>query len=135
MAENRFDDWKPPKIEEKKLHPKFYFLVQHKDKLKLGKNTDIGEFTYINAKYGVVIGDNVQIGSHCSIYSHSTIDGKKGKVAIKENAKIGTHSTIAPGVTIGKNSTIGAYSFVNKNIPDNVVACGIPVNIIRKIKK
>jgi len=135
MTENRFDDWKPPKIEEKKLHPKFYFLVQHKDKLKLGKNTDIGEFTYINAKYGVVIGDNVQIGSHCSIYSHSTIDGKKGKVDIKENAKIGTHSTIAPGVTIGKNSTIGAYSFVNKNIPDNVVACGIPVNIIRKIKK
>lgn len=132
MTENRFDNWKSPKIEEKKLHSKYYFLVQHKDKLELGENTDIGAFTYINAKYGVIIEKDVQIGSHCSIYTHSTIDGKKGKVVIRENTRIGTHSTIMPTVTIGKNSVIGAHSFVNKNIPDNVVAYGIPVKIIRK---
>ena len=132
MTEERFDNWEQPKIEEKKLHPKYYFLIQHKDKLKLGENTDIGAFTYINAKHGVVIERDVQIGSHCSIYTISTIDNKMGKVIIKENARIGTHSTIMPGVTIGKNSIVGAYSFVNKNIPDNAVAYGVPVKIIRK---
>jgi acetyltransferase-like isoleucine patch superfamily enzyme len=135
MTEPRFKKWKQPKIEEKKLHPKYYFLVQHKDNLKLGEHTDIGAFTYINAKYGVVIGKKVQIGSHCSIYTISTIDDKKGKVIIKENARLGTHSTVMPGVTIGKNSVIGAYSFVNKNIPDNVVAYGVPVKIVRKKKQ
>ena len=128
----RFEKWEMPKIEEKKLHPKYYFLVQHKDNLNLGINTDVGEFTYINAKYGVKIEKNVQIGSHCSIYSLSTIDDKKGKIIIKENARIGTHSTIMPGVTIGKNVLVGAYSFVNKNIPDDVVAYGIPVKILKK---
>ena len=135
MVEERFRNWERPIIEDRKLHPKYYFLVHHKEKLELGEKTDIGAFTYINAKYGVSIEKNVQIGSHCSIYTVSTIDNKKGKVTIKENAKICTHSTIMPSVTIGKNSIIGAYSFVNKDIPDNTLAYGIPAKIIRKIKE
>jgi acetyltransferase-like isoleucine patch superfamily enzyme len=135
MSEKRFAKWQPPKIEDRKLHPKYYFLVHHKKNLELGEHTDIGAFTYINAKHGVVIGKNVQIGSHCSIYSLSTIDDKSGKVVIKENARIGTHSTVMPGVTIGKNAVVGAHSFVNIDIPDNVIAYGTPVKIIRKKDK
>ena len=110
-------------------------MVQHKKNLRLGYKTDIGAFTYINAKNGVVIEDYVQIGSHCSIYSVSTIDNKEGKVALKKNCKIGSHSVIMPGVTIGENSIVGAFSFVNKNIPPNVVAIGIPVKVIKKLNK
>jgi acetyltransferase-like isoleucine patch superfamily enzyme len=128
----KFENWEPPKIEEYKL-TKWYWLVQHKEGFKLGNKTDIGEFTYFNAKFGIEIQDNVQIGSHCSIYSESTIDNKKGKVIIKENARIGSHSLIMPGVTIGKNSIIGAFSLVNKDIPDNVVAYGIPAKIIKEL--
>jgi acetyltransferase-like isoleucine patch superfamily enzyme len=134
MTEKRFGNWKQPKIEEKKLHPKYHFLIQHKDKLELGENTDIGAFTYINAKHGVTIEKHVQIGSHCSIYTVSTIDEKKGKIIIKENARIGSHSTIMPGITIGKNAVVGAHSFVNKNIPDNAIGYGVPIKIIRKKK-
>ena len=47
----------------------------------------------------MTIEDDVQIGSHCSIYSGSTIDGKQGPVVLKRNCKIGTHSFIMPGVT------------------------------------
>jgi acetyltransferase-like isoleucine patch superfamily enzyme len=133
MAEERFKDWKAPDIEERKLHPKYHFLVHHKDNLEIGEKSDIGAFTYINAKNGVVIEKNVQIGSHCSIYSISTIDGKEGKVIIKENAKVGTHSTVMPGITIGKNAVIGAHSYVDKDIPDDTIAYGVPAKIIRKI--
>lgn len=128
----RFEDWKCPDIEEGEL-TRWNWSVQNKDKLKLGKYTDIGAFTYINAKNGVIIYDYVQIGSHCSIYSESTIDNKGGQVLIKRNARIGSHSVIMPGITIGENSIIGAFSFVNKNIPDNVMAYGIPINMIRNL--
>lgn len=131
----RFKNWKYPQIEEKKLHPNYYFLIQHKNNLILGEETDIGAFTYINAKYGVIIEPKVQIGSHCSLYSISTIDNKKGKIIIKENARIGTHSTIMPGVTIGKNAIIGAHSYVNKDIPDDVIAFGSPAKIVKRIKQ
>jgi acetyltransferase-like isoleucine patch superfamily enzyme len=134
MVEKRFDNWKHPKFDEKQM-TRWNWMCQHHENLKLGKNVDIGAFTYINAEYGVDIEKNVQIGSHCSIYSISTIDKKKGKVVIKENARLCTHSTIMPGVTIGKNSIVGAHSFVNKDIPDNTIAYGVPAKIIRTIKK
>jgi len=130
---NRFKEWEYPEIEEGKL-TKYNWMVQHKENFKLGSKTDIGAFTYINAKYGVIIEDFVEIGSHCSIYSVSTIDDKKGQVTLKRNCKIGTHSVVMPGVTVGENSIIGAFSFVNKDIPDNVIAMGIPVKIIKKIE-
>ncbi len=134
MVEKRFKNWKKPEFDEKNMTI-WNWMCQHHENLKLGKYVDIGAFTYINAKYCVNIEKNVQIGSHCAIYSISTIDNKKGKVVIKENARIGTHSTIMPGVTIGKNSVIGAHSFVNIDIPDNTIAFGIPVKIRKKTNK
>jgi acetyltransferase-like isoleucine patch superfamily enzyme len=131
---SRFKDWKYPKIEEGKP-TKYHWVVQHKDKFKLGYKTDIGAFTYINAKSGVVIEDCVQIGSHCSIYSISTIDDKEGRVVLKKNCKIGSHSLVMPGVTVGENSIIGAFSFVNKSIPSNVLATGVPAKVIKKMGK
>jgi len=126
----RFKNWEYPEIGEGKL-TKYNWMVQHKDKLKLGYKTDIGAFTYINAKSGVIIEDYVQIGSHCSIYSVSTIDNKEGPVTLKKNCKIGSHSIIMPGVTVGENSIIGAFSFVSKDIPSNVIAAGVPARIIK----
>jgi acetyltransferase-like isoleucine patch superfamily enzyme len=98
----RFKEWAYPEIEEGKP-TKYNWVVQHVDKLKLGYKTDIGAFTYINAKCGVVIEDLVQVGSHCSIYSVCTIDDKSGKVTLKKNCKVGSHSVIMPGVMVGEN--------------------------------
>lgn len=132
--QGRFKNWRKPKIEEGKL-TKYNWLVQCKKNLKLGYKTDIGAFTYINAKYGVVIEDFVQIGAHCSIYSFSTIDNKKGEVVLKKNCRVGAHSMVMPGITIGENSIIGAFSFINKDIPKNTLAFGIPVKIAKKLSK
>ena len=126
--------WKKPIIKHNKI-TKYHYLVQYPENLKLGKNFDIGEFTYINSNFGVEIQDDVQIGSHCSIYSHSTIDEKKGSVILKKNCKIGSHSTIMPNVTIGENSIIGAYSFVTTNVPKNQIWFGIPAKFKKSIKK
>ena len=127
----RFEKWQYPEIKEGKL-TKYNWMVQNKDGLKLGYKTDIGAFTYINAINGVVIEDFVQVGSHCSLYSESTIDNKVGKIILKKNCKIGSHSVIMPGVTIGENAVIGAFSFVNRDVPDNVVAAGVPIKVIKK---
>ena len=128
----KIEKWEYPKIEHGKL-TKWNWMVQYPDGLELGKYTDIGAFTYINSKNGVIIEEYVQIGSHCSIYSESTIDNKVGKVIIRKNARIGSHSLIMPGVSIGENSIVGAFSFVNNDIPSNVVAYGIPARKIRDL--
>ena len=132
MAKKRFKKWNKPKIKHGKL-TKWNWMVQHPKNLTLGENTDIGAFCYINALHGVTIEQDVQIGSHCAIYSISTIDTKSGSVVLKRNCRLGSHSTVMPGVTIGKNSVIGAHSFVNKDVPDNVIAIGCPVKVIKKL--
>jgi acetyltransferase-like isoleucine patch superfamily enzyme len=126
--------WKKPMIKHSKL-TKYNYIIQYPKNLKLGKNFDIGTFTYINSRHGVTIEDYVQIGSHCAIYSDSTIDNQRGSVVLKQNCKVGTHSTIMPNVTIGKNSIIGAYSFVKHDVPDNELWVGIPAKFMRKVSK
>lgn len=108
-------------------------MVSNPQHLTLGRRVDIGAFCYINARQGVVLEDDVQIGSHCAIISISTIDGKQGEVTVKRNAKIGAHTTVMPGVVIGENSVIGAHSFVNRSVPDNQMWWGVPARFIRNL--
>lgn len=129
---SRFKNWQSPEI--KNGEPtKYNWIVQHKENFKLGYKTDIGAYSYINAKHGVVMEDFVQLGSHCSIYSFSTIDNKEGKVILKRNCRIGSHSTVMPGVTVGENSIVGAHSLVSSDIPPNSVAFGVPAKVIRAL--
>ena len=128
--EDRFNNWEYPEIEEGKP-TKYNWVVQNLDGLKLGYKTDIGAFTYINAKFGVIIEDEVQIGSHCSIYSTSTIDNISGEVVLKKNCRIGSHSTVLPDIIIGENSVISAHSLVVSSIPKNVIAVGVPAKVIK----
>ena len=130
----RFKNWEYPEIHDN-VPTKYNWVVQNVNGLELGGHTDIGAFTYINAKFGVIIEDDVQIGSHCAIYSVSTIDNKSGRVLLKNNCKVGSHSTILPGIIIGENSIIGAHSLVLSNIPPNVVALGVPAKVIKKINE
>jgi acetyltransferase-like isoleucine patch superfamily enzyme len=124
--------WEKPEIEHGKM-TKYNYIVQYPKKFSMGINFDIGEFTYINAKYLVEIQDNVQIGSHCSIYSHSSIDDKQGPIVLEKNCKIGTHSTIMPNVTVGENSIVAAYSFVTLDIPPNQLWVGVPAKFKKNL--
>lgn len=134
MAE-RFKKWKYPKIEEGKL-TKWNWLVQNKKNLKLGYKTDIGAFTYINAKNGVIIEDYAQIGGGVKIYSVDTISDKEGKVILEKNCKIGANSVILPNTVVGENSIVGAFSVLKygTNIPSNEIWVGIPAKKTGEIK-
>ena len=129
---DRFKEWTPPEITDG-VPTRYNWVVQNKAGLKLGWRTDIGAFTYVNALYGVTIEDEVQIGSHCSIYSVSTIDDKQAPVVLKKNCRIGSHSVVLPGVTVGENTVVGAMSLITRDLPPNVVAYGVPAKVVRKL--
>lgn len=110
---------------------KWGWIVSHPENFFLDDYVDIGAFTYINAKFTIIIDSDVEIGSHCSIYTENSIDKKIGFVKIKTGAKIGSHCMINPGVTIGENAIIGSFSFVKQDIPAGETWAGVPA---RKIK-
>ena len=122
------------------IEPPFYFCY--------GTNIEIGDGTYINFNCNfvddgkIIIGERVLFGPAVTIatvghpinpdyryymYAH--------KVVIEDNCWIGAGTTILPGVTIGKNTVIGAGSVVTKDIPENVVAVGNPCRVLREISE
>jgi acetyltransferase-like isoleucine patch superfamily enzyme len=105
--------------------------------VKIGKNVVIAAYVVIDPFFPelITIEDNVIIGVGATILSHEYSQEKlrKGKVIIKKRALIGAGSLVRCGITIGNHAVIGAQSFVNKDIPDNAIAGGVPVKI--KIKK
>lgn len=56
-------------------------------------------------------------------------------IHVGENCWLGAGVIVLPGVTIGKNSVIGAGSVVTKDIPENVVAVGNPCRVLREINE
>ena len=54
-------------------------------------------------------------------------------IKVGNNVWIGAGVTVLPGVTIGDNVTIGAGSIVNRDIPSNCVAAGVPCRVIREL--
>ncbi len=70
------------------------------------------------------IGEGALIGSGCSL---------AGKVIVKKGALINIGSSVKEIVTIGENSIINAGSIVLEDIPDNVVAGGVPAKILKRL--
>lgn len=126
----RFTNWQKPEFDSHDM-TQWHWMCQHRERFTLGENTDIGAFTYINARFGVTIEAGVQIGSHCAIYSHNTIDNTTGAVRIKSGACIGSHTVIFPGVTVGNGAKIGAGSVIKTNVPDNEIWAGIPAKKLK----
>ncbi len=123
---NRFPEWMYPGTIMHAVPTRWHWVVWRPEYFKLGSNTDIGAFTCIFAHHGVEIGDDVQIGSHCSIYSLNTIENKRGRVVIGKGACIGSHSTIMTGVTIGEGAIVGAHSLVLHDVAPGAKVFGTP---------
>ena len=102
-----------------------------------GYPVQIGSFSVIDYGGNVEFGKNVKVGYGVKILSVSTITGTKkvplirGPIKIGDNVEIGSNSVILPGVIIWNNSTIAACSVVNKNIPENCLAGGLPAKVIK----
>lgn len=127
------------------IQPCLFNVSQANSCIEIGDNVGISGTT-INASTLVKIGNNVLIGSGCLISdtdSHplnwadrlcnDTSKIKSKPIIIEDSVFIGARCIILKGVTIGKGSVIGAGSVVVNSIPENVIACGNPAKVVRKL--
>lgn len=121
------------------------FFVDRSACLTIGENVGMSS-TAIVAHQHVSIGNNVKLGGGTCIYDtdfHSLNPDVRSNIKkdfeqkinrpvfIEDNVFIGAHATILKGVTIGKNSVIGACSVVTKSIPANEIWAGNPARFIK----
>ena len=123
-------------------------LIEQPFYCDFGRNIEVGENFYANVNLvildcnKVIIGDNVLIGPNVGIHTaghpldvEQRVHGLEYAlpITIGDNVWVGAGVNIVPGVSIGSNSVIGAGSVVTKDIPDGVVAAGIPCRVIKPI--
>lgn len=89
-------------------------------------NVKIGEHVIVNL--ACTIGHCSQIGNFSTINPGANISGD---VVIEEGVLIGTNATILEKKKIGNFSIIGAQTLVNKDVPGNVTAVGVPAKVIK----
>lgn len=112
--------------------------------LELGDHVFIGQFNFIDASAGLLIGEGVQITNFCSIVTHSThnalrVNGRrfattpgeppgyaKAPIRIGAYSFIGPHTLIEPGAVIGKGVILCAYSELRGIAPDFAIMAGQP---------
>ncbi|MGH4052327.1 MAG: DapH/DapD/GlmU-related protein [Clostridium sp.] len=128
----------------------FDALECQEKKIVIGKNCKIGDYVHISAGESVTIGDNCLMASKIFISDSSHGNYSVGTdisspdtapdsrplhtkaVSIGNNVWIGENVCILLGVNIGDGCIIGANSVVNRDIPSNCIAVGMPAKIIKK---
>lgn len=87
--------------------------------VSVGRNCWIGPNTILDGSGGLFIGDDVTVSAGVQIYSHlshSSAKQKKQETYIGNKVYIGPNSVIQMGVRIEDGATIGALTFVNRNL-------------------
>ena len=86
-------------------------------KSMIGKNSKVNHLTYIG---DANIGKSVNVGAGTITCNYDGV--KKSKTTIKDNAFIGSNSSLVAPVTIEQNSTVGAGSVITKKVQKGSLA-------------
>lgn len=135
------------------VYPSPFFLSGyiHIEAREAAASIIIGDGVWINnnaviiaERSSISIGANTLIGSEFTVYDSDFHDLHPKRrmsgthecdpVSIGDNVFIGSRVTILKGVNIGNNSVIAAGSVVNIDVPENMIAGGVPARLLGNVK-
>ena len=112
-------------------------------RISVGPATQFSNNVQVFAEQSVVIGSRCLIGDAVLIldsdFHDLSAEGRHSRpaetspVVLEDNVFIGSRVIILKGVTIGKDSVVGAGSVVVRSIPPGVIAAGNPAKVIRPL--
>jgi acetyltransferase-like isoleucine patch superfamily enzyme len=109
---------------------------------------EIGEATLVNFGCSLVALELVRIGADCHIGPYTMmLDNDFHRVeperrlerppsrpiVVEDNVWIGARSIIMSGVTVGRDSCVGAGSVVTSDVPSRTLVAGVPARVIREL--
>ncbi len=115
----------------------------HEGVVEIGAKAVLGQECTISAYQRVRIGEQCVVADRAMFidFDHGIVEIErpirvqgiyKRDVVIGSNVWIGYGACFLRGVRVGDNSVIGTYSVVNRDIPANAVAGGIPARVLRR---
>ncbi len=116
-------------------------LTCHNGDIILEDNVNIGFNCVISSLSRIVIKKNHLMAAFCYLVGgdHDSdrtdipvlFQGRSSKgIMIEENVWLGAAVSVLDGVTVGRDSIIGAHAVVNKNVPEFAIAAGVPAKFM-----
>ncbi len=90
----------------------------------INADSQVEDLAIINT--GAVVDHDCRLGAACHLGPASAL---AGNVTLGERAFLGVGARVIPGVTIGADTIVGAGGVVVRDLPDGVLAVGVPVKI------
>jgi acetyltransferase-like isoleucine patch superfamily enzyme len=105
-------------------------------RLHLAPHSIINRDVLLDARMGLIIGQNVSISEGVAIFSLAhdpqspDFANKGGTVRIEDYVFIGARATILPDVVIGKGAVVAAGAVVSRSVSPYAIVAGVPAKPI-----
>lgn len=115
-------------------------------RLVIGARCFVGEDVMLDIRGGITLEDDVTVSNRALVLSHLNVGypnhplqkaypTKDSPVRIKKGSYVGSGAVILPGVTVGRESVVGAGAVVTANVAAHTVVVGVPAHVVKKIHK
>ncbi len=100
--------------------------------ITIGESSIIGKDAILDGRFGLVIGNNVNLSSEVAIWTAQhdwrspTFAATGGQVEVGDYAWLSFRSTVLPGVRVGRGAVVAAGAVVTTDVPDYAVVAGVP---------
>lgn len=89
-------------------------------------NARLDDGVVVNA--GATVDHDCWLQQHCQVWPGAHL---AGNVTVGEYSYVGAGAAVIPKVYIGCNTLVGAGAAVVRDLPDNVVAVGVPARVLK----
>ncbi len=115
--------------------------IEMGDHVNISSNCQIFSSNHLTFKSGIVVGAFSYFLSGGEYdptdptpFAQQTGMCTKGPLVIGNNVWVAAHVSVLDGASIGDDCVIGAGAVVNKPIPDNSIAVGVPAKVVSALK-
>jgi len=115
----------------------------HRNELRIGDETWIGQQCFLHAAGGITIGARVGIGPGVKVLTSQHVEAGRDRavlfspveaqpVVIEDDADVGVGAILMPGVTVGRGAIVGAGAVVVHDVAPYSVVAGVPARLLRE---
>lgn len=122
----------------------YNFRDMPQSRIKIGKDSLVGEYSVIRGQGGVTIGDRVYTSPFTQIIAVNHVFDDPNRpfveqgitaegIVIEDDVWLGAGAVITDGVRVGKGAVVAAGAVVTKDVPPHTVVGGVPAKPIKAI--